>query len=451
MKFQIKALIFFIIPVMLQSQPEFTSNRYDGFDLEGVTKQGIVESMDGTIFIFNGSDDKIFRYDAILDSFLIVECFACEGIEDLAILPDSSIVVALGFRGLYQISTSDAEEKILSGWINEVDVTADGRIIVLDDDENIQVYQDGEWIIYDLRDLGFNVNTTYDIAIDSSDIAWIATDAGLLRFDGSQVNLIPGTERKVFGVVVAPDQTVWIRLENALPLQWNGNNFEGIEGRYPFNVFSLSGLDITSTGDLWAISSQRGLFYDNFTGSSAIEIDYQDIGVDDSSPFIRRILIDRKDRIWITGDLDYVLRLDLVGSTTSARQIEILPLQAYPNPTNDYIYIQIPEGLSHVPTLLQVTDLSGRILFKKNLYTEAWPLSRAASKNDSSPAIKGSGGLFSSSPAGGPPLGIGRGQGLTFDNKKILEIPTQTWPQGNYQIILQTRDKIYSNQVVKTQ
>ena len=84
----------------------------------------------------------------------------------------------------------------------------------------------------------------------------------------------------------------------------------------------------------------------------------------------------------------------------------------------------------------------------------------------STASLKGSGGLFSSSPAGGPPFaspagglplgtglgmghGTGLGQGPIFDTKNILEIPTQTWPAGNYQITLQAGDKIYGRQVIK--
>lgn len=148
----------------------------------------------------------------------------------------------------------------------------------------------------------------------------------------------------------------------------------------------MQAFDLTSDGVLYAAHSLAGLFIDDFMGDTAMQIDWHALEIERETPFIRRLLIDQQDRIWITGDLDYVLRLDLAGSTTSARDIEVLPLQVYPNPATDYIYIQIPLGLSPEQTLLQVTDLSGRILYKNYLYTEVRPLSRVAGKNDSSPA-----------------------------------------------------------------
>ncbi|MBK8505202.1 MAG: hypothetical protein IPL46_25175 [Saprospiraceae bacterium] len=123
------------------------------------------------------------------------------------------------------------------------------------------------------------------------------------------------------------------------------------------------------------------------------------------------------------------------GNSTHTCEVEALPLPVYPNPTTDYIHIQIPQGLALEHTWLQVTDLTGSILYKNYLYTAIqpckkcgswidWPFSRVAGKSDLTPAIKGSGGLFS--------------------------ISTHSWPVGSYQITLYSGSDIYGSQVVKT-
>ncbi len=421
-------LLIFFFPVILLSQTTFTIRKYTGPDLDGVSMQGIVEAPDGTIYIYRSGfgGAEIFRYVEEEDTLKKVDCKDCDRISDLTVGWDGALYVAAQLDGLIRL-TDSTEEELLSGRVEQVAVGPDGLIYVVDDDDSntgdLMKFQGGEWTGYNMDNSALTTNRMFDLAVDTNGVLWIGTEDGLFSYDGSLFDYKPGLERSIFNIYFSPAHEVWVRPSNAKPRRWTGTAFEDFDSHFPPTLPEMQAFDLTSDGVLYAAHSQAGLFVDDFMGATAVQIDWHDLDIETESPFIRRLLIDQKDRIWITGDLPYVLRLEVEDNTTSTRDFTVLPLEVFPNPATDHINIQIPQDLIPQHTLLQVSDLSGKIILKSYLYTEVWPLSQLAGKNGLSPAIKGNGFFFT--------------------------IPTHSWPVGNYQITLGTGDKIYGSQVVK--
>ncbi len=318
-----------------------------------------------------------------------MDCIGCDqGIVDLAIGPDSTLYIAQEFRGLL-IKEATGAESSRSGMLDGVTVTPDGAIFVLDRASftpgNVLQVVDTGYINFNTADDGLEVSTFYDITADTSGIIWIGCDLGLISFDGETFELKAGLDRAVFNVVQTNTGDIWVRPSNAHPARWTGTEFESTNDRFPPTLFQLDAFDVADEGVLWGSSSLRGIFIDDFSGTEATQVDATIYGFEDASPFIRRILVDAKNRIWMTGDFGFALKLEKQGSTTSLRDplAEAQPLQIFPNPARETVQITLPQSISRASEVeLRIYDLTGKPVLERtiapsqgqqNLTLHDWP------------------------------------------------------------------------------
>jgi ligand-binding sensor domain-containing protein/signal transduction histidine kinase len=112
-------------------------------------------------------------------------------------------------------------------------------------------------------DRGFPPGPVYAISQSSDGYLWIATQAGLVRFDGWNFRLIRNEAgllhgEGVLGLTLDREGTLWIRLENATMLRYRDGIFE-----HPRPLESWPGAQITATGrttqgDLLGAVTERG-------------------------------------------------------------------------------------------------------------------------------------------------------------------------------------------------
>ncbi len=346
------------------AQPSFKYHVFRKGKLLGAN-QGLYEANDGTVYAFNGSTRKIYRFNEVRQDFDEVSCNNCPTILALAATNDESLLLATGFEGLLELNPSGDLKKLLDGTINHVVYTRDGRAITVDQENMLHVYSGTAWSIFDPTDFGVPVGFTYHLAADTSGIAWLGTDQGLLRFDGKSIARIAGLDYDdVLRVTVPANQTVWVNTFAGLPAYYDGTVFHHLSTRYPATLQSLTDLAVTSDGAMWAIGRHE-MYYDDFSGSQAKPMDYGEINL--LNPFMRRIMIDRHDRIWFSGDLDLIIQVAL-DQTTALRAYQALPLSISPNPAQDRIRWTIDQPQTPGATAdLQVTNMMGQMIIRRSV------------------------------------------------------------------------------------
>jgi signal transduction histidine kinase/ligand-binding sensor domain-containing protein len=111
---------------------------------------------------------------------------------------------------------------------------------------------------------GFPKGSLYAITQTTDGYLWIGTEAGLIRFDGWNFNLIRDPSGRyqitgVYGLTPADDGSLWILLENQILLRYKNGVFE----RPYFNeaVFgTISAINRSNRGELLASKMQDGTF-----------------------------------------------------------------------------------------------------------------------------------------------------------------------------------------------
>ncbi len=81
---------------------------------------------------------------------------------------------------------------------------------------------------------GFSGGTVYSISQSSDGFLWIATEKGLIRFDGLNFELLRSTETpnlsggSVFGLTADPDGNLWVRPQLPSVLRYRNGEFENV-------------------------------------------------------------------------------------------------------------------------------------------------------------------------------------------------------------------------------
>ncbi len=366
-----------LLPLLIQAQDDYSFIQYNDVNISSST-QGIVEAPDGTIYAYHGAlfASVLYRYDEENNQWEQVTCSGCEDqIADLAIGPDQTIYVAQQSRGILALDTGGVET-IVNEWVDNLAVTPDGRIFFLENSGNVSQVADAGVIHYNTANDGLEVSRFYDITADTSGMIWIGSDIGLISFDGSSFELKPGLDRTIYSVIQTNTGDIWVRPGNAKPERWTGSAFESTSDRFPPTLFELNAFDIADGGVLWGSSSSRGIFRDDFTGSEATLIDPAIFGFSESIPFIRYILVDRQNRIWITGDFGYILKIEERESTTGQLDqfVQEHTLDLFPNPAREMLQFTLPAEISLTKDAqLDIFNIENKPVLQKEVSPHAIP------------------------------------------------------------------------------
>lgn len=105
-----------------------------------------------------------------------------------------------------------------------------GNSFALDPNRAIFQYREDRWG----TERGFSGGTIYSISQSSDGFLWIATEKGLVRFDGLNFELLSSPETpnlpagSVFGLTADPDGNLWVRPQIPSVLRYRNGEFENV-------------------------------------------------------------------------------------------------------------------------------------------------------------------------------------------------------------------------------
>ena len=149
----------------------------------------------------------------------------------------------------------------------------------------------------------------WDVAADPSGNVWVATDAGLSRFDGQQWTTFPEADDPICAVAVDGQGQVWAGSLHGISRfdgqRWTGYQFE--QRGYHHAV--------APDGQVWCTGSSGYLFV-RFDGQEWWTYDLADIGIDAREDrfdhlYVTEIAVDRSGTLWAMAHFWQVL--DEVG------------------------------------------------------------------------------------------------------------------------------------------
>ncbi len=356
----------------LEAQTSLTTRKIEGLSLFGNTDQGFALGPDSTVYFYDGKffDSKIFRYDELGDSLVQIPCDKCSQIEDLAVAEDGTLYIADGLTGIIRLD-GGGDTVLLSMSVQFIAVGEAGHIYAVHDaaflDGSILVFDGAVWSEFNSDNSALQTNTFYGVSAAPDTSAWISTREGLAHYRDSTFTMIPGYDFRVDETLVGPSGKVWLLPQSTGYRIWTGSQWEIYEQRFPFSARGFSAMGLSSDTSLWC--TRDALYRDDRLADTAEIIPYSALGFEGGTPFVRQMQIDAQDRIWLSGDFDFLLIIEPGMTVSTPDQPPVQPLSIYPNPTTDYLTIALPSTvLQSAPDLtLQLTDVAGRVVLSKKL------------------------------------------------------------------------------------
>ena len=150
----------------------------------------------------------------------------------------------------------------------------------------------------------------WDLAADTSGNVWVATDAGLSRFDGQQWTTFTEADDPICSVAVDGQDQVWAGSLDGLS-RFDGQHWT----RYQFAERGYH-YAVAPNGEVWCTGGGGSLLA-RFDGQDWWTYDHADIGIDASEGrfdhlYVTEITVDRSGTLWAIANFWKVL--DEVGS-----------------------------------------------------------------------------------------------------------------------------------------
>ena len=121
---------------------------------------------------------------------------------------------------------------------------------------------------------------------------------------------------------------------------------------------------IGGDGTIWTAESFDP--FKRFDGiNPAEEIPQADFGIEEPT-IIRAMYVDGQNRLWVSGDLNYVFYVEDMTVPTRDIQRSDLPISIYPNPTTDLLEIDWPESERASEKTLQLYSSDGKQVLQKS-------------------------------------------------------------------------------------
>ena len=145
----------------------------------------------------------------------------------------------------------------------------------------------------------------WDLAADASGNVWVATDAGLSRFDGQQWTTFPEAADPICAVAVDGQGQVWVGSLDGLA-RFDGQRWT----RYQFAERGYCHA-VAPNGEVWC-TGDGGCLFAHFDGQDWWTYDCADIGIDTSEGrfdhlYVTEIAVDRSGTLWALANFWKVL------------------------------------------------------------------------------------------------------------------------------------------------
>ncbi len=232
----------------------------------------------------------------------------------------------------------------------------------------IKISNDYNWTIYNTSNSNLPYNKVSCVSIDKSGIIWVGTWNGLVKIENDSWTVFDTTnsglpDSWICSLAVDSTNTLWIGTRYEGLVKYDSQNwtiYNDENSGIPDNcVFAIT----VDTGNiLWLGTMYGGLT--KFDGTEWTLFNCTNSGMPGS--YTTNILIDHNNTKWVTatsyysGGLAMYNENGLTGTSEIEQLAETNMIYVFPNPVNNYLYVNINTEYSQFNITL--TDITGRII-----------------------------------------------------------------------------------------
>ncbi len=201
--------------------------------------------------------------------------------------------------------------------------------------DRFAVFNRGEWFEYELNDLPqFGARFIHELRSDRQGTMWLATDKGVINYDGFRFHTIDSTTLNlgfsgVSDIAFDEEDRLWAAAMDAGVRVWDGQTVEQfLPGQdFPENL-SVQRVTIGAQNDVWFTTGWQGILH--FDGTNWEHLTVDNSGLHTNG--INTIVVDGRGRVWFGGG-GGISVFDPGGGFIASFQLpEGERLSVYPNP-----------------------------------------------------------------------------------------------------------------------
>ena len=350
----LRAILFFAFSsIAALASAQFVITEVTDSLLAGVNVKGVTTGSNGETIIFGGKE--IFTFDEV--ATLKYVCNVCFRVEAVTAYEDT-LYIADDFGDIYK-QYADTIELINDYEANELIVASDGTLYGNNIGDGFFRWDGTSSKLWNEDNSALPANYVYDLAIDTNGLLWLATQDGLVSFNGtsfSHKSVPDDLSASFYNVEIDEDNAVWVSSAYGGIGRYANNNWT----TYPetFGLLQLvQGLAVTHGNEVWTASFDDGLY--RHKDENIEQFLPEDLGLSDLDN--NRILFgDAQDRLWM--DFDFLPLMYLTEEEASFAEFpdEIGLMSISPNPTAGRVTLSLPDGHSSI-TQIQVFSSDGKL------------------------------------------------------------------------------------------
>ncbi len=301
------------------------------------------------------SGKKIYTFvDQVTDVFT---CSVCNDIRDVAMVADTMYIACDGsgivkrFGDSTKVVTSLRSDRLVSG--------NGGKLYGVDFLDGIDYWDGSTWKNLTTSNSSIPTNGIFDVALDQNGLLWIASQIGLISWDGTTFSVKavpPELSVSLNDVRVDSENTVWVVSAYGGIGKYKNSTWTTFTSTFSA-LETVENLAVLHDNEIW--TSEYGLGLYRYTGTFST-IPFASLGATEWNP--NNVLYgDAQNRLWIQNQFTALRYLTTEPSATTGPTQVNLGIKIYPNPASDYIQLESINQDDYI-TELEVYSMEGKII-----------------------------------------------------------------------------------------
>jgi|GEM_PF-7017737 len=321
--------------------------------LKGVSRN----NLDETLLL---SGKKIYTF--INQVTNVFTCSICNDIRDVAMVADTMYIACDGsgivkrFGDSTKVVTSLRSDRLVSGNA--------GKLYGVDWMDGLDYWDGSTWKNLLTSNSTIPTNNIYDLDLDQTGLLWIASDIGLISWNGttfSVKSVPPELSVSLNDVIVDSENTVWVVSAYGGIGKYKNSTWTTFTSTFS-PLETVENLAVLHGNEIW--SSEYGLGLYRYTGTFTT-VPFASLGATEWNP--NSVLYgDAQNRLWIQNDFTPVRYLTTEPSATTGPSADNQGIAIYPNPSFDQVKIECSDKDNYI-TEVEVYSVEGKLMLDQTI------------------------------------------------------------------------------------
>lgn len=333
------------------SMTEVIDSLLDGRDINGVSVNG-----NGETLLYD--DNHIFTFvNSVTEDFI---CNLCYDIQDVVSLHDTQYI-ASKFGGIIK-RFGDSLAIVADFEASELAVHKDGILYGNDPGNGLFRWNGSDVDHWDESNSNLPTDWVYDLAVDSNGLVWLATQVGLVSFNGnsfSHKDVPDDLSATFYDIAIDEHNAVWV--SSAYGGVGKFANSTWTTFPQTFNVLQLvQNVAILHGDEVWTSSFEKGLYRyinNNFIKYLPSVFGYSTF---ENCSFLYG---DAQGRLWMEFDNTPLMYLTTMPTAVDRIQDHSNELSISPNPSNGIVHLSLSPDQDKMTSIMLYTS-EGSLCYK---------------------------------------------------------------------------------------